>query len=465
MGRRRNRAPAEPRIVELDIESIDLEGNGVGHVDGKVLFVDGAITGERVRAAVVKERPSYARAVTKEVLRASSLRVVPRCPSFGVCGGCAMQHIDLDAQVAIKNRALEDLLLRIGRQRPEQMMRPMYGPSWGYRHRARLTARHVDKKGGMLLGFHEKASSYVALMKECHVLPPHVSDLLKPLTALLASLSIYTRVPQVELAVGDGVTALVLRHLEPLAESDLQLLREFGQAHSVQWWLQPEGPGTVHLLDDMGEHSLHYRIESFGIHMRFKPTDFTQVNHMINDAMVARAVSLLDLKQDDRVLDLFCGLGNFSLPLATRSRFVKGFEGSEDLVTRAAENARLNGLEDKTEFHLRNLFEVESPEWSSWGQFDKVLIDPPRDGALQICKAIVGASTEFQPQRIVYVSCNPATLARDVAVLCNVGPYRLVQAGVVNMFPHTAHVESIAVFEKDPGRKPSQTLESIEALV
>lgn len=457
MGRSRNRTPKLPEQVVVDIVSIDLEGQGVGHVDGKVHFVDGAITGERVVADVIKSKPSYAKAVVRDVLQASSVRVQPKCPHFGVCGGCAVQHIEPDTQVAIKNRALEDLLQRIGRQRPEQMLLPIYGPFWNYRHRARLTARLVDKKGGMLVGFHEKGSSYVALMKECHVLPKHVSDMLVPLASLLQGLSISTRVPQIELAVGEVVTAFVLRHLEPLSESDLQALQAFGEEHQVDWWLQPEGPASAHRMLPNKPVDLFFRIPSFGIRMRFKPTDFTQVNHMINDAMVSRAISLLDLKADERVLDLFCGLGNFTLPLATRSAHVKGFEGSQDLIDRAHENAVLNGLEHKTEFHVRNLFEVDSEEWESWGLHHKVLIDPPRDGALQVCKAIVGARPAFQPKRIVYVSCNPSTLARDTAVLCAAGPYRLLKAGVVNMFPHTSHVESIAVFEFD-GDKVQGTL-------
>lgn len=449
MGRsRRKKEPAPFPQVTLDIESIDLEGQGVAHLDGKVHFVEGALTGETVVAEVVKSKPSYARARAVQVLKASSVRTTPRCPHFGVCGGCAMQHLEPSAQVAIKNRALEDLLERIGKQKPERMLPPIHGSYWGYRHRARLTARFVPKKGGMLVGFHEKASSYVATMYECHVLPRHVSNMLVPLAKMLEGLTIYTRVPQIELAVGNGVTSLVLRHLEPLAEQDLQALRAFGEQWQVDWWLQPEGPATIHRLLPSTPVDLQYLIPSFGIRMRFRPTDFTQVNHLINDAMVSRAVGLLELKPEDRVLDLFCGLGNFSLPLATQSSHVKGFEGSEDLVQRAAENAEFNGLAGKTEFHVRNLFEVESAEWESWGRFNKVLIDPPRDGALEICKAIVGAKAEFQPQRIVYVSCSPSTLARDTAVLCATGPYTLKQAGVVNMFPHTAHVESIAVFEK-----------------
>lgn len=460
MGRSKNKTPKVFPRLELDIVSIDLEGNGIAHVDGKVHFVEGAITGERVIAEVIRSKPSYSKARTLEVLQAASARVQPHCPHFGVCGGCSTQHVDPSFQVAIKNRALEDLLLRIGRQRAEQMLQPIYGPFWNYRHRARLTARLVDKKGGMLVGFHERGSSYVALMQECHILPKHVSDMLVPMAKMLEGLTIASRVPQVELAVGDGVTALVLRHLEPLAASDKQALLRFGQVHSIDWWLQPEGPASAHRLQPEVPVDLTFRIPSFGIRMRFRPTDFTQVNHMINDSMVSRAVSLLELKPQERVLDLFCGLGNFTLPLATQSHYVKGFEGSQDLVDRAHENAVLNNLQHKTEFHVRNLFEVESPEWESWGLHDKVLIDPPRDGALQICKAIVGARPEFQPKRIVYVSCNPGSLARDTALLCRVGRYRLSKAGVVNMFPHTSHVESIAVFDLDVNKTPDCMMEA-----
>lgn len=445
--RKRNSPPPPPKLFELQIESIDLEGQGVAHDEtGKVHFVEGGITGERVIAAETKSKPSYSKSVVTQVLKPASIRTTPKCPHFGVCGGCAMQHIDFNAQVAIKARALEDLLERIGGQSDYTVIPPLFGGAWQYRHRARLTARYVDKKGGMLVGFHEKGSSYVAQMNQCHILPKTISDMLVPLGHLLASLSIYQRVPQVELAVGDECTALVLRHLEPLTDEDLNKLRRFTETYPVQWWLQPHGPSTAHPLDESAQ-TLAYRIPSFGIRMRFRPTDFTQVNHLINDAMVSRAIGLLDLKPEDRVLDLFCGLGNFTLPLAKRSAYVKGFEGSQDLVDRAGENAVFNQLSDKVEFHVRNLFEVTPQEWEGWGQHDKVLIDPPRDGALEVCKSIASASPEFLPKRIVYVSCNPATLARDAGVLCGVGPYKLSKAGVINMFPHTAHVESIAVFD------------------
>lgn len=434
--------------VELEIESIDFDGNGIGHHNGKVHFVEGAITGERVIAEITQSKPNYSKAITREVVRSSSARVEPTCPHFGVCGGCSMQHVENSVQVAIKNRALEDLLLRIGRQRPEQMLQPVYGPFWHYRHRARLAARLMDNKG-MLLGFHEKGSSYVANMEACPILPKHVSAMLVPLAQMLEGLSVASSVPQLELAVGEGVTAWVLQHLKPLSSTDKKALKRFGEQYGVDWWLQPEGPSSVHRLLPQTPVDLLFSIPSFGIQMHFRPTDFTQVNHMMNDSMVSRAISLLALNAKDRALDLFCGLGNFTLPLAQHCAYVKGLEGSQDLVNRAHANAILNQLHHKTEFHVRNLFEVDSSEWESWGIHNKVLIDPPRDGALQICKAIVGAKTTFQPERIVYVSCNPATLARDSFVLCSTGRYRLTRAGVVNMFPHTSHVESIAVFELD----------------
>lgn len=452
MSRRRKTPAPAPAIFTLDIESIELEGRGVAHDEtGKVHFVEGAITGERVVAELVKSKPSYSRSVVTQILRPASTRVEPRCPHFGVCGGCAMQYIEPDAQVATKARALEDLLERIGGQRDYTVMGPLFGSAWRYRHRARLTTRFVEKKGGMLVGFHEKASTYVTKLSECHILPKHVSELIPVIARFLETLSIYQRIPQIELAVGDLCTAMVLRHLEPLSASDLSSLKAFGLKHSIDWWLQPSNSASAHRLNEhdaeLPSVQLAYQIPSFGIRMLFKPTDFTQVNHLINDSMVSKAVSLLELKQDDKVLDLFCGLGNFSLPLATRSAYVKGFEGSEDLVKRAGQNAEENGLSGKVEFHVRNLFEVTAPEWESWGQHDKVLIDPPRDGAIEVCKAITAAKPAFWPKRIVYVSCNPATLARDTGVLCGAGPYRLLQAGVINMFPHTAHVESIALFE------------------
>ncbi len=448
-------AIGEPIVV--DVESLDLEANGVAHHEGKVVFVRGALPGERVRASVVRRKPRFDVAQATGVLRESHARVVPGCPHFGVCGGCSMQHLHPMAQLAIKQRALEDQLWHIGRLKPGVILRPVAGPAWGYRYRARLSVRHVAKKGGVLVGFHERGSSYVADMRECRVLPPRVSRLLLPLRNLVAGLSLRERLPQIEVAVGDAAdeqrVALVLRVLDPPTPADLDSLREFAARESVELWLQPKGPDSIRLLctrdglaatDDRAS-TLGYRLDEFGLQMPFRPTDFTQVNHRINEVLVARAVSLLDPQPGDRVADLFCGLGNFTLPLATRVREVVGIEGSETLTRRAQENAALNRLDGRASFRSANLFEIDQAAWQALGPFDRILIDPPREGALEIARAL--AACRPAPVRIVYVSCNPATLARDAAILVHEGGFELVAAGAINMFPQTSHVESIAVFE------------------
>ena len=439
----------------LRIESLDLEAQGVAHdASGKVVFVEDALPGEEVRVRVHRSKTSWAQGSMKALRRESAQRVRPRCPHFGVCGGCRMQHLHPAAQVATKQRALEDALWHLGKVRPERVLRPLEGPSWNYRQRARLSVRHVVKKGTVLVGFHERKSSFVADIRSCDVLPRHVSDLLLPLRALVAGMEARDRLPQIELAAGDAVTVLVLRHLEPLSAADLELLRSFAQAHGVQWWLQPKGPDTAHALDPGGA-PLDYELPEFGLRMPFRPTDFTQVNQAINQALVSRAVRLLDPQRDERVIDWFCGLGNFSLPLATRAREVLGVEGSPALLERAGQAAVRNGLEDRASFTARNLFEMTADELRAFGSAERWLIDPPREGAFAIAKALADAVEEgaaaspwAPPRRIVYVSCNPATLARDAGLLVHRAGYRCTAAGVVNMFPHTAHVESLAVFDK-----------------
>jgi len=439
----------------IEIESLDLEGRGVGHRDGKVVFVEGALPGERVWAAPVKVKPSYETARAVEILRESALRVTPGCPHFGVgpghCGGCAMQHLEPRAQVAIKQRVLEDALWHIGRVQPLQMLRPIHGPAWGYRYRARLAVRYVARKGGVLVGFHERGSSYVADMTDCPVLPPHVARLLRPLRDLIGALSIRERLPQIEIAVAehDGAlsTALVFRHLLPLTSEDRAALAEFGRVQGILPWLQPAGPESAHPLDAGAPERLRLGLPEFGVCVPFTPTDFTQVNHRINEVLVRRAVHLLDPRPDETVADFFCGLGNFTLPLATRARQVVGLEGHAGLVERARQAAAQAGLGQKTRFVARNLFEWEPQDWA-WlegesGRIGALLVDPPREGAL--------ATTRNPPRRLVYVSCNPATLARDCAVLVHDGGWQLAAAGVVNMFPHTAHVESMAVLEPGQG--------------
>lgn len=448
MGRARIRNKPTPVQLELEVESIDLEGNGVAHHEGKVYFVEGALTGEHVLAEITRDKVRYARAKTVSVLRAASARVKPKCPNFGTCGGCSLQHMAPNLQIASKARVLEDALKRIGQQKPEQMLAPISGVFWGYRHRARLSCKFVLKKNQMMVGFHEKHAPYVVNLNECLVFPPKMSLLLNPLKRLIESMEARDHLPQLEVAIGKGEIAIALRHMVALSTNDIKRLTDFAQKHEIDWWLQPAGPETVHRLQASSPIELCYDIPSFGITMHFKPTDFTQINHQINDVLVQRAVSLMQVQADDKVLDLFCGLGNFSLPLAKSCFQVKGLEGSEDLVKRATENAIRNGLADQTEFVQRDLFEVDAKEWESWGFYNRVLIDPPRDGAYAICKAIAEAHQDFKPVRIVYVSCNPATLARDVKVLCENGDYKLSLAGIINMFPHTGHVESIAVLDK-----------------
>ena len=451
----------------LEVESLDLDAQGVARrapLDGvegagKVVFIEGALPGERVQDNVSRKKNNWEQGPMSALGRESAQRVRPGCPHFGLhtgsCGGCKMQHLHPAAQVAVKQRVLEDNLWHLAKVKPERMLRAIEGPAWGYRDRARLSVRFVVKKGTVLIGFHERKSRYVADMSVCPVLPDPVSALLLPLRALIGSMDQRDRLPQIELAIGDGVTALVLRHLEPLTAADAQRLRRFGEQHGVQWWLQPKGPETVHLLD-AGGPVLAYRLPEFDITMPFKPTDFTQVNAHINRVLVDRALKLLACEPQDRVIDWFCGLGNFTLPLATQAQAVLGIEGSATLVARARDNAALNGLASKAQFEARNLFEVGPQDLYDTGHAQRWLVDPPREGAFALVKALVDAvlsepaSTDAwqPPQRIVYVSCNPATLARDAGLLVHQAGYRCSLAGVVNMFPHTAHVESMAVFDR-----------------
>ena len=430
--------------LTLAIESIDHEGQGIARNEGKAVFVDGALAGEIVEARITRSKPSFEKAVVERVVKASPFRVTPPCPHFGVCGGCSMQHLDPRAQLAAKQRVLEDNLRHIGKVRPELVFAAIEGPHWGYRHRARISVRYVTKKDTVLVGFHEKKSSFVADMRECHVLPPHVSALLMPLRVLIGGMTLRDRLPQIEYAEGDGLPMLVLRHMEPMPETDIAALRAFAAEYKVQWYLQPKGPETAHPLP--GEaHTLGYTLTEFGLRYSFQPTEFTQVNPHINAMLVRRAVQLLDLQATDRVGDLFCGLGNFTLPIAQRAAFTYGIEGSASLIARARSNAADNRLSEKTDFAVANLFEIKANWFDGLPNLNKLLIDPPRDGAVAVVNALPEASTG-RLQRIVYVSCSPSTLARDAAILVNDKGYRLRGAGVANMFPHTAHVESIALF-------------------
>ena len=464
----------------LEVESLDIEAQGIAHrADGKVVFIEGALPFEQVTANVYRKKSNFEKATLLAVHRESSQRVRPACPHFGMhtgaCGGCKMQHLHASAQVAVKQRVLEDALQHIGKLKAESMLRPIEGPAWGYRYRARLSVRYVRKKGEVLVGFHERKSAYVADMRECPVLPRHVSDLFLPLRALIGSMDARETLPQIELACGDSVTAMVLRHMDALSEADLTRLRAFAAAHpGLQWWLQSGGLDTVKLLDeDVPE--LNYSLPEFGVVMPFKPTDFTQVNPFINQVLVSRALRLLGVQPHERVIDWFCGLGNFTLPLATLAREVLGIEGSDVLVARSRQNFEKNRPAAQTrpalaatKFVARNLFEMTSALLVKDGAADKWLVDPPREGAFELFKSLAalhqqivtgvpcddGANQQSlalgdwtPPRRIVYVSCNPATLARDAGLLVESG-YRCTAAGVVNMFPHTAHVESMATFER-----------------
>jgi len=402
------------------------------------VFVEGALPGERVACRIFQKKPKFDVARAIEVLSESAGRRAPRCPHFGVCGGCATQHADAATQMAAKQRGLEDNLARIGKVQAEMLLPIVYGEEWGYRRRARLSVRRVEKKGGVMVGFRERRSTHVADMRECHVLPENISRLVPVLRNLIEQLSIRERVPQIEVAAGDNATVLVFRHLLPLSENDLSLLRRFGDENAVHVWLQPGAPDTAHAFHPESSE-LYYDLPEFGLRIRFRPTDFTQVNHAVNRILVSRAVRLLDPQPGERVADLFCGLGNFSLPIATRAAQVVGFEGSRELVERARQNASDNRL--VAQFEVLNLF--EHPLFP-YGKFEKLLLDPPREGAIELVKSL----PEDWPRRIVYVSCDQATLARDAGVLVHTKSFRLAAAGAVNMFPHTAHVESIAVFER-----------------
>jgi len=438
--------------MPVDVVALDQEGRGVARVEGKAIFVEGALPGERVLAATLKRKPNFEIARADAIIRPSAARVDPRCPHFNVCGGCSLQHLDLPAQVAAKQRTLEDALWHIGRVRAQTILPAIQGPAWGYRQRARLSVRHVPKKGGVLVGFHERRSSYVADMTSCDVLPPKISALLPALRELVAGLSIRDRLPQIELAVGDdggdepgkAVYVLVLRILEPLSSTDETRLREFADRHGVQFYLQPGGPDTA-VPFHPPQARLAYTLPEFGLVFPFAPTEFTQVNSAINRVLVRRAIALLDPHPDERIADFFCGLGNFTLPIAKRGARVVGIEGSAALVRRAQQNAEHNGLAARSTFVVANLFAATAESIELLAPLDKVLIDPPREGAVALVKAMPG---DGAPRRIVYVSCNPATLARDAAVLVHDHGYALAGAGVVNMFPHTAHVESIAMFER-----------------
>jgi 23S rRNA (uracil1939-C5)-methyltransferase len=440
--KKRKPLPAEP--VEAVIESLTHEGRGLTHVDGKVVFVDGALDGERVLFRYTRMSRKHDEGRVTEVLEASPHRVVPKCPHFGVCGGCSLQHMEPEAQIGMKQEILADALRRIGRVETEQWLPPLSAGQWGYRRKARLGVRRVAKKGRTLVGFRERGNAFLADLSRCEVLHPDVGERILPIAELVDGLSIRGRIPQIEVAKGDGPCALVFRVLDPPADADLRRLQEFGEAQGLRIYLQEAGPESIHPLPGQAV-DLSYGLPGFEVRIHFEPSDFTQVNLELNRLMLDRAIGLLDPQPDERVLDLFCGLGNFTLPLARRAAQVVGVEGDEGLVARARRNAELNAIHN-ARFHAADLHGELDP--SSWlgEHFHKALLDPPRSGALQVLDLLPAMGV----RRLVYVSCFPSTLARDADRLVNGQGYRLLAAGAMDMFPHTAHVESMAVFEK-PG--------------
>ena len=438
------------------IESLDHEARGITRLDGKTVFVEGALPGETVEYASIRSKPTYEIARAERVVKESPYRVVPRCPHYGICGGCSMQHLDSSAQVAAKQRLLESNLRHLGKVKAEQLYAPVYGAAWGYRSRARFSVFVPDEAGSALVGFHERKSSNIAEMRQCANLLPHVSALIMPLRELVSALSIKRSVPQIEVAVGEEVTVLVLRILEPLKAADEGLVCAFADKHDLVVYLQPKGPASALRFYPSDGRKLYYCLPDYNIEHFYSPTEFTQVNSEINRVLVRRAMALLDPQPGERIADMFCGLGNFSLPIARLGASVVGIEGNRELVRRAAENAAANGLGEFAKYEVANLFEITPKQLKKLGHFDKMLIDPPREGAIELVKALDDVDPESVPskkpvrglQRIVYVSCNPSTLARDSAILVRQKGYRLRGAGVVNMFPNTSHVESIALFEK-----------------
>lgn len=441
--RSRGKPSAEP--FRLDIDRLSHEGRGIAHLDGRIVFVEGALTGESVQAQLTSQRGSYAEAKTLEVLTASPERVTPPCPHFTQCGGCSLQHLAPQAQLRFKEAALHDRLHHETGLADYERLPVLSGEVLGYRRKARLAVRYVPKKGRVLIGFRERHSNYITDMDSCAVLDPRVGTLLPALEELISGMDARETLPQVEVALGDPDTpehtALVLRHLQPLSAGDRDKLVAFATQHDLSFYLQPKGPESVHKLHPAeGPERLYYRLPAFDLELAFHPLDFTQVNAGINRMMLEQAVRLLDPQPTDKVLDLFCGLGNFTLPLATKAREVLGVEGVETMVHRGNENAARNGLTNVS-FRCADLsLPPQTHPWLLQG-FDKVLLDPPRSGALEVLPAVIAA----RPTRIVYVSCNPATLARDAGVLHAHG-YELAAAGAMDMFPHTSHVEAMALF-------------------
>ncbi len=446
--RRRQRKQLDTTPQEIHVDSMAHDGRGVGRdEEGKVVFVDFALPGERVEYVPVMRRKGQLFGSTTKVIEPSEYRIEPKCEVFGECGGCVLQHLDADKQIEYKQQQLAENFKKIGNVSPLNWFEPMTSQHWGYRRRARLGAKFVPKKGGMIVGFRERNSSFIQPISKCEVLLPEVSALLPDLRETLEKTSCNDKIPQVEISVADNATVMIVRHLEMFFQNDLDLLTDFAKRNNVQLFLQPGNLKSVHPLYPEKPEPLFYQFSEFDIRVEFLPTDFIQVNAGINDALVSKAIDLLDIKSTDTVLDLFCGVGNFTLPLARKANRVVGVEGDQALVNRAIHNKELNQL-DTVDFYFGDLFkeDMTAESHGEWLQqrFDKVLLDPPRSGAAEMARRM----PDLNPSKIVYVSCGPATLARDAGVLVNEHGYTMTHAGVIDMFPHTAHVESIAVFEK-----------------
>ncbi len=440
--KQRDRLKQQPPI-SLDITGLTHDGRGVGHYDGKTVFVSGALEGETVEAKVTLTRSKYDEADTVTVLKASPIRAIPPCEHYGVCGGCSLQHIAPEAQIEMKQKVLADQFKQ-GHLEPQTWLSPLTFGQGGYRRKARMGVRFVIKKDSLLVGFREKGSNFLADLNRCIVMDPRLGESILPLRELINGLAGKDDIPQIEVAAGDHSVALIFRHMQPLSDSDAQALIAFCQQRDWLCYLQPKGYDTVHrIYPEQGNDRLSYALPDFNLEMLFYPLDFTQVNADVNQRMIKLALDLLNPQPHERVLDLFCGLGNFTLPLATRAQSVIGVEGDEAMVQRGYENARHNNLSN-VDFYAQDLTaDFSQQPWAKEG-FDALLIDPPRSGALEVVRYL----PNFGAKRIVYVSCNPATLARDAGELVKAG-YKLITAGVMDMFTHTAHVESIALFVKD----------------
>lgn len=430
-------------LQKVTISSLSHEGRGIASINNKTTFIEGALPGEEVSFTYCKKHSKYDEGIILEIISASPDRVIPHCPHFSICGGCNLQHLHTTQQILFKQNVLLEQLKHFGNLIPQQLMPPLTGPEWGYRYKARLSVKYVDKKNALLIGFHEKNGRYVADLSCCPVLHPSVGQLIEPLKKMIMQLSIYRQIPQIEVAIADNFSALIFRHLSDMTDQDIKQLVQFAQQYHFQIYLQPNSPLPLHCIwPENNQQLLNYSLADHHLTLEFKPNDFTQINPIINQKMINSALQLLDLNSADIVLDLFCGIGNFTLPIAKYAKSVVGVEGAKSSVERAIQNA-LNNSIDNAQFYVSNLIDPKMSDSWAIQKYNKILLDPPRTGALEIIKHFAS----WQPQKIVYVSCNPATLARDAGELAKQG-YRLIKAGVMDMFPHTKHVESMALFEK-----------------